>query len=460
MRSGNLKKWNLLCISFFVASLTVMNPFSLPNSIGQETDADESWPQWRGPNGDGHSASTDLLDSWEKAPELLWVAKGLGNGYSSVSIADDKIFTVGDIKAGNGQFLIALDVKEKGQVLWATKITDSIPNHGYKGSRSTPSYSDGKVYMVASDGQIVCCNAEDGKVAWRKSFQKEWDGRMMSGWGFSESPLVDGDKVICTPGGKDAGIVALNKATGDLIWKTAIPDFDNKNKYFDGKNKHGKFLKRGAAYCSVSKAKLAGVPMYIQFLGQGVVGVDAETGKFLWGYDQAANNVANISNPIAHNDQVLISSAYGTGSALISLSKSKKSGRIEVKERYFKSQKQLQNHHGGMIRHKAYVFCGHKQNQGWPVCMTFVDGKIKWGGRIRPVGDGSAAVLYADGKLIFRYENGTVALIDADPTSYKLKGSFMPKHQDGKSWAHPVVVDGLLFLREQDHLMCYNLRKN
>jgi outer membrane protein assembly factor BamB len=275
---------------------------------------------------------------------------------------------------------------------------------------------------------------------------------MMSGWGFSESPLVDGDKVICTPGGDDAAVVALNKETGKEIWRCTVP------KIGDGKNHHDKDLKHGAAYSSVVKTNGAGVEQYIQLLGQGVVGIRAEDGKYLWGYEDVGNDVANIPTPIVRDDFVFVSTGYGTGSALLKLQKN--GDGVSAEEVYFIEPKELQNHHGGLLLIGNHIFGGHKHGQGFPICVEMESGATQWGGDIRGEGKGSAAVTYADGHLIFRYEDGTLALIEANTEDYKLKGSFKPEFQEGTSWAHPVVVDGRLYLREQDKLMCYDLRAN
>jgi len=408
---------------------------------------DELWLQWRGADRANHSPSHGLLQSWVKQkPALLWQTEGLGSGYSSLSIAGDQIFTTGDF--AEGQAVVALNAAD-GTLLWKTPITQGDPVHGYAGARSTPTFDEDRLFVVASDGQIVCLNAKTGAIEWNKSFEKEWDGRMMSGWGFSESPLVDGDLVICTPGGPEATVVALNKLTGEEVWRCQVPEFD------EGKNEDGRKLKQGAAYSSIVISQAAGVKQYIQLLGQGIVGIRAADGTFLWGSAAAANNVANISTPIVSDDLVFYSTANGGGAELLKIVK--KDDKCVAERVYYLNPRVLENQHGGMVLVDGHVYCGHKRNSGFPMCIELASGKVKWGGKIRGEGDGSAAVTYADGNLIFRYQDGLVVLIKATPDAYEVRGTFSPVFQSGNSWAHPVVVDKKLYLREQDKLMCYDL---
>jgi outer membrane protein assembly factor BamB len=290
---------------------------------------------------------------------------------------------------------------------------------------------------------MICVNVADGKEVWRKNFGKDFGGKMMSQWGFSESPLIDGDKVVVTPGAADAMIVALNKKTGALIWKSAQPDIGSKGK-------------DGAAYSSIVIGQCAGVKQYITLTGRGVIGVRAEDGKFLWGYNKAINNVANITSPVVKGDTVFASSAYGTGSALLKLSADGQGG-VKAEEVYFLDAKTFANHHGGVVLVGDYLYGGTGQNAGLPVCIEMATGKIVWKAPKAEAG-GSAAVLYADGNVIFRYEkDAVVALIAATPDGYKLQGTFKAAASDGPSWAHPVIQDGKLYLRSHDTLMCYNV---
>ncbi|HIE99143.1 MAG TPA: polyvinylalcohol dehydrogenase [Planctomycetes bacterium] len=399
------------------------------------------WPQWRGPNRDGRSAETNVdLDWTDGAPELLWRTEGLGKGFSSLAVVDGTIYTTGNTKAG--QSVLARKVSD-GTKVWTTTVTDSVPKHGFKGARCTPSVTAEHVYVVSSDGQIACLQRDNGEIVWSKSFQDEWDGKMMSGWGFSESPLIDGDRIICTPGGNDALIVALNRHTGAEIW--ASDSFT------------GEKGKDGAGYSSVVISEACGVKQYITLVGRGIVSVSADDGAILWTYGAVANTTANIPTPVILDDYVFCSSGYGTGSALLHITKDGED--LNANEEYFLNAGTLQNHHGGMIRVGDYLYCGNGHNNGMPTCLKIGSGEVVWGGKMRGVGKGSAAVTMVGDHLLFRYESGELASIAATPDSYQLLGHFMPDHQEGKSWSHPVVVDGKLFLREQNVLMCYDVTK-
>lgn len=411
-----------------------------PSLIAQDVaKKDVSWKQWRGPNRDGLSSETGLSKDWEKSPpKLAWMGEGLGQGVASVSIVGERIYTTGNFP--EGQSVVAVDAAD-GSLLWKTSVTDGPSGNSY--SATTPSIDGDRVYMVGSSGQIACLNRENGEIEWQKDFQQEWGGRMMSGWGFSESPLVDGDWVLCTPGGPDAMIVALNKTTGDEVWRTKMEDIGRK-----GGN--------GAAYSSIVVSHATGVKQYVQLVGRGVIGVRASDGKLLWGYNAVANGTANIPTPIPSGDFVFCSTGYGAGAALLKLSAD--GNGVKAEEQYFLDGTKLQNHHGGMLLVGDHIYTGHKHNQGFPICVRMSDGKVVWGGDKRGPGGGSAAIVYADGHMIFRYQDGKVALIEATPEAYRLKGILKPEFQKGNSWAHPVVAGGKLYLREQNKLMCYDLK--
>jgi len=399
------------------------------------------WPQWRGPGrnaqSEEHLASTD----WEKTPpQHLWTASGFGEGYASVAIVKGTLYTLGNTEGG--QAVIAAKADDGG-VLWKKVITDADPKHDHKGSRCTPSVDGDRLYVVTSNGSLACLKINNGDVLWQRQFS-DWSGKMMSGWGYSESPLVDGERVLCTPGGPDALVVCLDKMTGKEIWacKAAF---------------EGNAGKDGAGYSSIVVSDALGIQQYVQLTGKGLIGIRAHDGKQLWMYNRVANGVANIPTPIIDGNRIFASTSYKTGTCLVEL---KKDGeKIVPEEKYFLDFKVFNNHHGGMILFNGHIYAGHQQNEGFPTCVNMASGDVVWGGDLRGPGKGSAAVLYIDGHLIFRYQDGTVALIEATPTAYHLKGSFTPDFQAGNSWAHPVVVQGRLYLREQDKLMCYHVGK-
>ena len=398
----------------------------------------KDWPQWRGPARDGKSQETGIITSWKtRKPKLLWMAEGAGEGYASVAVVGDRIYTAGNFDGGQG--VVALGSKD-GKLLWRKVLTGREPQHGSPGARCTPTVDGGRLYVTTSDGLIACLSTA-GEVVWKKDFEDEWGGRMMSGWGFAESVLVDGDVAVCTPGGRDALMVALDKKTGAEVWRCKAPDLgDNGND--------------GAGYASAVISNGAKVKQYVQMTGRGLVGVRASDGRLLWHYNRIANRTANIPDALVSGDHVFCSTGYGAGAALLRLTGDGDGVRAE--EVYFLNSRTLQNHHGGMVLVDGYVYCGHKHNGGDPICIELKTGKVMWGPE-KPAGRRSGCVTYADGHLIYRYESGEVALVEATPKGYRPRGSFKPEHQERESWAHPVVSGGRLYLREQDKLMCYQL---
>ena len=406
-------------------------------AVAAKTD---DWPQFRGPGRDGISAETGLLDEWPEAgPPLLWQLDGLGRGYSSVSIAGGTVFTMGDRIGADGeehQYALAFDLETRRE-LWATRVG---PPHS-DGPRCTPTWDAGIVYVLGTSGDLLALQADSGQVIWQRNLPEDFGGVVMSVWRFSESPLVDGDRLICTPGGPEATMVALNKRTGETLWKCAMPAI-------------GDAGNDGAGYSSAVVAELAGVRQYVQLLGRGLIGVDAQTGRFLWGYNRIANSVANIPSPVVRGDYVFTTTSYQTGCALLHIQRD--GDRFRAEEVYFLGPRDFENHHGGVILLGDYLYGGNGQNNGQPTCLKLATGEIQW--KERGPSAGSAAVVYADGHLIFRYDRGPLALIEATPEALRIKSVFEPVKGAGPAWAHPVVHRGRLYLRHGDLLACYDLR--
>jgi len=420
---------------------TVLAATALLLLVAGSRAAGPEWPGWRGPARDAMSRETGLASSWPAGgPPLLWKATGMGVGFSSVAIVDGRIYTMGDREGA--QYLLAFSAAG-GAPLWKTRV-GPVWSDEYGGPRGTPTVDAGIVYAIGTEGDLVAVEAASGKELWRRSLPRDFGGQVMSGWKWCESPLVDGDRVIVTPGARAALLVALDKASGKEIWRAAVPDL-------------GPAGRDGAGYSSVVVSNASGQKQYVQLVGRGLVGVRASDGQFLWGYNRVANNVANISTPIVRANWAFASTGYQTGSALVELAK--KDTSIEAREVYFLSAKTFQNHHGGMVLVGNHVYGGNGQSKGFPICVEFVTGKVAWGGDIRNAGSGSAAVVYADGNLYFRYQNGVVVLIQATPEGYKEKGSFTIPDVTKPSWSHPVVLDGKLYLREQDVLYVYDVKR-
>jgi outer membrane protein assembly factor BamB len=396
------------------------------------------WPQWRGPNRDGVSKETGLLKSWPKdGPPNVWTVKNCGAGFSSVAVSGGVIYGTGTI----GEKDVAWAKKESdGSDVWTVPFANRDRGEG---PNSTPTVQNGKVYALNCGGELACLDAASGKIVWHKNYQKDLGGHMMSGWGYSESVLIDGNKLICTPGGDKAALAALNPNTGEAIWKSEIPNAG------------------GSGYASPIKAVIGGVPMYVTLLGKsgGVVAVHADTGKLLWRYNKISNGTANIPTVVVRGDLVWCSTGYGDGgSALLRVKASGATATVEEVKRY--SSGELQNHHGGMVLVGDYLYFGSGHNSGHPACVEFQTGEIKWketkgaGG-----GSGSAAVVYADGMLYYRYENAQVVLVEASPEGLKVAGSFkIPQASGQPSWQHPVIANGKLYLRDQDKLHCFNVK--
>jgi len=404
------------------------------------------WPQWRGVNRDGKAVRESIRTDWDtNPPQLLWQTKGLGKGFGSVSVVEDRLYAMGDL---NGQqAVIAVDL-HRHEVIWESPVTSDLIKN-YPGSRCTPTYDDGKLYVTSADGMLSCLDATDGEVLWKKDFQVEFDSGDQR-WGYAESPLVDGEVVIATPGAEDAVMAAFDKETGRIVWTTPYPDLDGGGK-------------KQAGYSSVVISNGAGVKQYVQNTGAGVIGVRASDGQYLWGSGKAANRVAVIPTPLVDGDYVFASSSYKTGSVLLKLSPAMAEGGVNAEEVYFLDGKTtFENHHGQMILHEGYIYGGHGQNKGFPMCIEFRTGEVAWGGqedKLRgPTGSkGSAAVTFADGHMVWRYQNGLVALLEASPEEYRLKGTFTPPVVESPSWSHPVVANGHLYLRENNTLMCFDV---
>jgi outer membrane protein assembly factor BamB len=388
-------------------------------------EADLAWNQWRGADRTGRSPDTGLSEKWaDSGPSKSWKTTGLGEGFSSVSFAKDRIFTMGD-KDGAAR-MFALDAKN-GKVVWTARVGKPGGTRN-PGPRSTPSTDGELVFGLGHDGALVCVRVSTGKVEWRRSLQKDFGGRMMSGWGFSESPLLDGDMLVCTPGGKEGTVLAFEKATGKVKWRCTE-------------------LKDRAGYCSLVPVEIAGVRQYLVFTGKSLAGVAAKDGKLLWRGDRPGKT-AICSCPIYHDGFVFVSSGYKVGCNAFRIKAT--DGTFDVEEVY--AGKQLQSHHGGMVRVGDHVYGLGRRNLK---CIELKTGKVVW--EDKSVGKGS--ITFADGHLIVRGERrGSVALVEATPEGYKEKGRFeQPDRTDAPAWAYPVVFGGKLYIRDQGTLFTYDV---
>ena len=542
------------------------------------------WPQWQGPERNAVSKETGLLKEWPKdGPHLAWKMKGLGGGDSAPSVAAGRIY--GMSHRGGDEMVWALSEKD-GKEIWAVRIapahTQSWPQ-SKEGPSCTPTIEGDRLYVMGLAGNVACLQVADGKVVWQRNLMADFKGRSPM-WSYRESPLVDGDKVICTPGGEETTMVALNKLNGETIWKSQVPDRagggetqnrgpagDRPNvmqtdpvlsaldkdhngeisadelaaaptallkldKNQDGKlsedevtagsggrdgqaggqrrrrgpgimrmmkalsaldadesgtieeaeiknaavalrkldeNRDGKLTEEeagmkymgpqntGAAYSSTIAIDFGGQRQYVQLLAMTVAGVAAADGKLLWRYDKPANSMRiNISTPIYHDGHVFAASAYGAGGGLARLVK-KENGEFAAEEVWF--SKSMENHHGGVILHDGALFGANGGNGGgYLACLDFKTGEVLWNERDadkRRVTKGSVA--FADGRIYYRTEEGPIVLIEPSRKEYVERGRFdQPERTDKPAWAHPVIANGKLYIRDQDTLFCYDVKAN
>ena len=418
---------------FVLALLTAIAFASSPESF--------DWPQWQGPDRNAISKEKGLLKEWPKAgPPLAWKITGLGGGESTPSIAAGRIY--GMSNRGADEVVWALSEKD-GKTIWVTRLGPAFQQQeppGKDGPGCTPTVDGERLYVIGLGGDVSCLQIRDGKIVWQRSFQRDFGGEVPI-WSFRESPLVDGDKVICTPGGEGATIVALDKLTGKTIWKSQVPD--------DPK----------AAYASAIAIDFAGQRQYVQLTAKALVGVAASDGKFLWRYDKPSNNYGiNCSTPLYHEGQVFAASAYNNGGGLVKLSK-EANGSIKAEEVYFSDK--MQNHHGGMILFEGNLYGANGGNSGgYLVCLDFKTGNVLWDERRGEKRAPKGSVAFADGRLYYRLEDGTMLLIEPSPKQYIERGRFVqPDRTRQPAWAHPVIANGKLYLRDHDVLLCYNVKE-
>ena len=386
--------------------------------------AASDWPQWQGPDRTGVSKETGLMQQWPASgPSTVWSATGLGSGYGSMAVAGNRVFVQGT-RSGSS-ILVAIN-RADGKEAWSKAIGRMGNDDRGSGPRGTPTVDGERVYVLTESGDLACLTT-DGKEVWQRNILREFGGRQLQ-WLISESPLVDGPHLIVSPGGPGAGMVKLDKLTGKTVWQT-------------------KELSDPAGYSSPIVADVQGVRSYMTFTAGAAVGVRASDGKLMWSYDRASNRTANITTPLFFDNKVFFTSNYGTGAALLALSA--QNGSVSAKEIYF--TREMKNHHGGVVLVDGYLY---GFDDSILTCLDFATGKRMW--RDRSVGKGS--VTYADGHLYIQSEDNAVALAAASPSGYQEKGRFQIADKGLPSWAHPVISDGRLYVRNQDSLVAYDVK--
>jgi outer membrane protein assembly factor BamB len=396
------------------------------------------WPQWRGPNRDDVSTETGLLKSWPKdGPKLLWTYTDAGIGYSGFAVVGNRLYSMGGDE--KKEYVFALDV-EKCSLVWQQEIGDFYTNGNGDGPRATPTVDGEFLYVLGPKGDLVCLDLAKGEKKWAVSLTSKEIGGGVPGWGYCESVLIDGDKLICTPGGSKGTMAAFDKKDGKLIWQS-------------------KEITEGAHYSSVVIGNGGGMRHYVQMTGESVFGVDPADGKLLWKYPRKGPTAA-VPTPVVKGDFVFATSGYDAGCHMVSLS-ADGPGKIKFKEEY--TSKDMVNHHGGVVLVGDYLY-GYSDSKGW-ICQELKTGKVIWPEKDR-VKLGKGSVTYADGHLYcFDEGHGTVALVEATPKEqWKEVGRFKipqetKKTRKGGIWTHPVVANGRLYLRDQDLIFCFDIKE-
>jgi len=392
----------------------------------------DDWPQWNGRNRDGKSADTGLLAEWPaNGPRLAWKAAGFGKGYSSTSVVGDRLYTMGD--KDEAGWLVAANATD-GKILWSTKVgapgSPCMPGYDFPGPRCTPAVDGNLVFALDPWGVLICVSAVDGKEQWRKDLVKDFGGGPPT-WGYSESPLADGEQVVATPGGQKGALVALNKKTGDLIWQS-------------------KEFTDAAQYPSIVPADIDGTHQYVQLTAASVVGISAKDGGVLWKAVRRGN-IAIIPTPVVAGNEIYVTSGYGAGCSLFKVTKT--NGAFSAQQVF--ANHLINNHHGGVVRVGDYIY-GYCDGKGL-TCQNARTGEALWAENAKIK---KSSVSYADGKLYCREEDtGAIILVDAAPGGYTEKGRFtQPERSEAKAWTHPVIANGRLYIRDQDLLLCYDIK--
>jgi outer membrane protein assembly factor BamB len=426
------------------------------------------WPQWQGPDRNAVSKERGLLQEWPKGgPPLAWKIKGIGSGYGAPSIAAGRMF--GMSNRGEDEVVWALSETD-GKELWVTRLAPTLNEgmpQGKEGAGCAPTVDGDCLYVIGRRGDVACLQVADGKILWQRNLVTDLGGRIPT-WKYNESPLVDGDKVICTPGGVETTLAALNKLTGETIWKSHVPDgfaggSENRGGAPGGR-RGGRggfgFADSGAAYASAIAIEFDGQRQYVQLTSKTLVGVAAANGNLLWRYDRPANrNGISCSTPLYLNGLVFAASAYNCGGGLVKLAKDANGG-IKAEEVWF--SRNMENHHGGMMVVDGALYGANGGNGGgYLVCLDFPTGDVLWNERDsdkRRVTKGSVGL--ADGRIYYRTEEGPIVLIEPNRKEYIERGRFeQPDRTRQPAWTHPIIANGKLYIRDQDMLLCYNVRK-
>ncbi len=387
------------------------------------------WPAFHGPHGDNISSDTGLLTQWpDGGPKLVWTAEGIGHGFAGVVIADGVIYTAGNL--GENTVITALDLD--GRLLWQAENGEAWTS-GPPGTRATPTIDGERLYHKNPRGQVICLDVKKGKKLWSLNILEQFQGKNII-WALAESVMIDGDRAICSPGGEDASVVALDKLTGDVVWKT--PSTGDQ-----------------AGYATATLAECQGLRMILAMTGKALIGVRAEDGELLFRHEHETKYDVNATKPLYHDGHVFISSGYGTtGSALLKINVD---GDTASAEEVWRSR-EMDNHHGGVVLYEGHVYgAADRFNRAKWICLDWKTGEMKYAER----GVGKGSLTMAEGMLYTMNENRQVGLVRATPDGHQVISQFeIPEGGKDPTWAHPVVCGGRLYIRHDDRLFAYDVR--
>lgn len=407
--------------------------------------ADADWAQWRGPHRDGHAAPQKLLQRWPAGgPNIKWECRDLGVGYSGISVRGDRLYTMGADESSSA--VICIDAAQ-GKPLWRTPISrvgveDDYAQGWGGGPRSTPTIDGEHVYALSDVGVLACLNAASGDLVWSVDFVERY-GSAIPKWGFSESVLVDGDRVVATPGGENF-MVAFDKQTGEQVWSSS--DYDD-----------------GAQYVSIIKHSVGDVTFYVTASKTGLVAFDVDSGQRLFSDPATGNVTAVIPTPIVSENLLYHTSDYGAGNVLLKLTA--EGGKLQAEQQYHLSAKSMQNHHGGVVLFEGVIYGSSKVSGGVWMAQDLETGDDLWMERMRP--NRSGAIALADGRLYcYNDVDATLQLVEPSREAFKPVGELtLPETTDidrgrGAIWAHPVIAGGTLYLRDQDLIFAYDIARD
>jgi len=405
-----------------IAWLLVTTLLGVPGAAGD-------WPQFHGPRRDNISTETGLLKRWPAGgPKLLWTARGLGHGFSSLSVGGGRIFTAGNI--GDQTAVTALDLSGKTQ--WQIKCGGAWTRKGlYPGTRGTPTLDGKRLYFESPLGDVVCLDAANGKKLWGLNILSKFQGKNIN-WALSESVLIDGDRLICCPGGAEGGVVALDKLTSKVVWKCRTGD--------------------QAGYATPVLVEYKGLRMILTLTLKAMIGVNADTGKLLWRVKHLSYADENVLRPIYHDGHVFVSTvAAGSRKWKINVQ-----GKAASVEQVWLSKK-MDNHHGGVVLLNGHLYgssCAFTRDK-W-ICLNWRSGKTLY----VAAGVGKGSLTVAEGMLYILGERGTMGLVVPSPEAHKVVSRFkLPEGGKGLWWAHPVVCDGRLYVRHGEFLYAYDVKE-